>query len=183
MKPTEDLMHEHEAIKLMLDIMSKIASGIRSNDRFEVDHVEKIVDFLRIFADKCHHGKEEAVLFMALIEAGMERERGPVAVMLHEHAMSRGFVRSMADALEAHKNGDINAAGLVAQAMENYIGILQIHIPKENNVLFPLADKLLTRQKQLDITAAFEQIELEVVGHGIHEQYHELLQSLKEKYL
>ncbi len=63
MKPTEDLIHDHKAIQVMLDIMSKIAENIKENKGFDIEDVERIVDFLRTFADKCHHGKEENALF------------------------------------------------------------------------------------------------------------------------
>ena len=55
MTPTEDLIQEHKAIKVMLSIMSKIAEDIKINKGFDTKDVEKIVDFLKTFADKCHH--------------------------------------------------------------------------------------------------------------------------------
>lgn len=183
MKPTEDLMHEHKAIKVMLSIMSKIAENIRSRANPDPDEIDKIVDFLKTFADKCHHGKEETVLFPALIEAGMPKENGPVAVMLHDHDLGRGFIKSMASSAEAIRSGNKSAVTLAAESMEKYVVLMENHINKENNILFPMADKLLPQEKQNEIYSAFEQIEEEVVGHGVHERYHDFLNQLKAKYL
>jgi hemerythrin-like domain-containing protein len=183
MKPTEDLMHEHKAIKVMLSIMSKIAENIRNQANPDPDEIDKIVDFLKTFADKCHHGKEETVLFPALIEAGMPKENGPVAVMLHDHDLGRALIKSIASYSDAIRLGDKSAFPLVAGAMEEYKALMENHINKENNILFPMADKVLPEEKQNEIYSAFERIEEEVVGHGVHERYHDFLNQLKTKYL
>jgi hypothetical protein len=74
MNPIEDLVHEHKAIKVMLSIMNKIAENIRNDQSVDTNDIEGIVDFLKTFADKCHHGKEENALFPALVEAGIPKE-------------------------------------------------------------------------------------------------------------
>lgn len=75
MIPTEDLIHEHKAIKIMLSIMSKIADNIQSGKDYDTKDSGQIVDFLKTFADKCHHGKEETALFPALVLAGIPNEK------------------------------------------------------------------------------------------------------------
>jgi len=90
MTPTEDLINEHKAIKVMLSIMTKIAENIKANKGYYIKDVEQIVDFLKTFADKCHHGKEENVLFPALVLAGIPKENGPIGVMLQEHTLGIG---------------------------------------------------------------------------------------------
>ncbi len=182
MKPTEDLMHEHKAIKVMASIMDKIAANIRNNKNPDTEEIEKIIDFLRTFADKCHHGKEETALFPALVGAGMSNESGPVAVMLHEHDLGRGFIKNMALSVEAMKAGDKSTINQLAAAMEEYVLLMQNHIQKEEKILFPMADKLLPAAKQDEIYIAFERIEEDVVGHGVHERYHEFLDQMKAKY-
>lgn len=183
MKPTEDLIHEHKAIEIMLGVMAKIAENIMKGKEFDVIEIDKIVDFLKTFADKCHHGKEENVLFPALVAAGIPKENGPVGVMLHEHVLGRGFIKDINDGAESYKSGNTAASQAIANAMLKYVTLLQNHIQKENNILFPLADRTLSQVKQAEIYKQFETIEEEVVGHGVHEQYHELLNQFKTKYL
>lgn len=182
MSPIEDLIHEHKAIKVMLSIMGRIAENIRNDISVDTNDIENIVDFLRTFADKCHHGKEENVLFPAMVEAGIPKEGGPIGVMLHEHTLGRGYIKEISTATEQFKTGNTEAILLIADNLSGYINLLHNHIQKEENVLFPMAEKVLTTMKQNEIYEQFEIIEEEVVGHGIHEQFHELLDQLKSKY-
>jgi hemerythrin-like domain-containing protein len=183
MKPTEDLIHEHNAIKVMLDIMSKIAGNINKDKVSSTKEIEEIVDFLRTFADKCHHGKEENALFPALVEAGIPEENGPIGVMLHEHTIGRGYIKEIDDNVGNYKMGVTGSAQSIADTLLKYVTLLQNHIQKEERILFPMAEKVLSTSRQDEVFGKFEQIEEEVVGHGIHEQYHELLKELKGKYL
>ncbi len=183
MTPTEDLINEHKAIKIMLSIMGKIAEDIKENKVFYIKDVEQIVDFLQTFADKCHHGKEETSLFPALVLAGIPKENGPIGVMLHEHTLGRGYIKEISNGVENCKIGKKCSSELIAANLTNYVNLLQNHIHKEENVLFPMANKALSEQKQKEIFKQFEKIEEEVVGHGVHEKYHELLNQLKSKYL
>jgi len=183
MTPTEDLIHEHKAIKVMLRIMSRIAENINAKFEIDTEDIEKIVDFLKTFADKCHHGKEETALFPALVLAGMPKENGPIAVMLHEHTIGREHIKEISSNVENYKTGDLNSGKLLATSLSNYVNLLENHIHKEENVLFPMADNILNEQNQVKISEKFEKIEEEVVGHGVHEQYHELLEQFRNKYL
>jgi len=183
MKPTEELIREHKAIKMMLGIMGKIAENIQNGKEVEVKDVKDIVNFLRIFADKCHHGKEENILFPALLATGIPSENGPIGVMLYEHTQGRTYIQEMNDGAEDWENHDAASAQSIANAMLNYSTLMQTHILKEENVLFVLANQRLSVPKQEEILAKFGQIEEEVVGHGIHEKFHQLLDQLKAKYI
>ncbi len=183
MKPTEDLIHEHNAIKIMLSIMKKIAENIRNEKGVDTKDVEEIVDFLKTFADKCHHGKEENALFHALVKAGIPNENGPVGVMLHEHVIGRGYIKDIGTSTDRYKKGNSQSVELIADSLLNYVNLLENHIQKEENVLFRMADKVLPAQIQDEIYEQFEKIEEEVIGHGVHEKFHELLKQLKSKYL
>jgi hemerythrin-like domain-containing protein len=183
MTPTEDLTNEHNAIKVMLSIMNKIAENINTNKNLDIRDIENIVDFLKTFADKCHHGKEENALFPALIKAGIPKENGPIGVMLYEHTVGRGYIKEISTGAENYKKNHPKSDELIATSLTNYVNLLKNHIQKEENVLFPMANKVLSEQTQNEIFEQFERIEEVVVGHGVHEQYHELLKQLKNKYI
>jgi len=183
MKPTEQLKEDHKAIKLMLKIMSAISDKLDNGDAVDPDHLERIIDFIRTFADKCHHGKEEDLLFPAIEEAGIPREGGPTGMMLTEHDEGREYVKGMADAVEKYKTGDNDAAKEFARAARNYINLLEQHIDKENNVLYFIADSHVSAEKQEELAEQFEKVEREKIGPGKHEQYHHLLYQLEENYL
>jgi hemerythrin-like domain-containing protein len=58
-----------------------------------------------------------------------------------------------------------------------------MHIEKENKVLFPMADVHLTLEVQQGLARDFEKLELEEIGAGKHEEFHQLLHELKGVYL
>jgi hemerythrin-like domain-containing protein len=180
MKPTEDLIHEHKAIKVMLGIMKHIADDIGRNIKPDADDVERIVDFLRIFADKCHHGKEEEVLFPAMVAAGLPQKSGPIAVMLYDHTMGRKYISDIDAAVKRYRAG--GPAQPIRDGLFNYVDLLRGHILKEEGILFPMADQILNPGTQSELYDRFRTIEEEVIGHGKHEEYHQLLETLSQKY-
>ena len=180
MRPTEDLVQEHKAIKVMLGIMKKIADDISVNKRADGDDIDRIIDFLRVFADKCHHGKEEDALFPAMIAAGLPQKTGPIAVMLEDHALGRKYIRDLEAAVNNYRAGQ--PAEIIESAILNYVDLLRGHILKEESILFPMADRILSEETQDQIAGRFALVEEEVIGHGIHERLHELLEQLQQKY-
>ena len=146
-------------------------------------HLERIVEFIRVFADKCHHGKEEELLFSAMEEAGIPKEGGPIGVMLTEHDVGRGYVRGMSEAVAKYKAGDHQASSAIVGNARNYIALLTQHIDKEDNVLYPMADMHLSVEKQEELLKEFERVEHERIGVGKHEEYHKLLDHLTQVYL
>jgi hemerythrin-like domain-containing protein len=181
MRATQQLINEHQGITLMLDVMRNITDSISAKKELNAGHLENIINFLKVFIDQCHHGKEEKLLFPAMVDKGVPKEGGPIAVMLHEHAIGRTFIKKLSTAFDEYKAGEKNALLQIANAMNSYIALLTNHIFKENNVLFPMADRVLPDQEQL--YDKFEKLEKEEIGHGRHEEFHQLLNHLKQTYL
>lgn len=178
MTPTDVLKHEHKIVLAVLAGAEQEARNIQATGEVDIEKVAKIIDFLRTFVDKCHHSKEEKRLFPKLQERGMPGEGGPIAVMLHEHTLGRNEVAAIADALDKFKGGDSGAAAALASHLLAYANLLQSHIDKENNVLFAMADRILTTADQEELCAAFEAIEADEIGEGVHEQYHQFAHEL-----
>jgi hemerythrin-like domain-containing protein len=145
--------------------------------------LERMVEFIRGFADRCHHGKEEDLLFCAMEEAGIPRQGGPIGVMLHEHTVGRNYVQGMAEGIAAYKAGDSQAAARIAESARGYVALLTQHIHKEDNILYPMADRVLSSAKQAELLQGFARVESERVGPGKHEEYHGLLDRLEEAYV
>jgi hemerythrin-like domain-containing protein len=82
MRPTEELRAEHDGILVMLKILERVSGQLTSPSTVELKHLDQILEFLKVFVDRCHHGKEEDILFPALEEAGIPRRGGPIGVML-----------------------------------------------------------------------------------------------------
>ena len=181
MGATEDLMTEHRAIERMLAVLDAAAGRIEAGEKVRAGLFREAVDFVRNFADRCHHGKEEENLFPRLEQRGVPSSGGPIGVMLFEHEEGRGLIGAIDAALDAYERGDAAAARTIAQSARAYVELLRGHIWKEENVLFPMADQVLNAEDQGDLAERFERIETEVMGPGVHERYHELLDALERE--
>ena len=82
MKASEQLRAEHEGIRLMMAVLGRICDNMAAGGPADTVQLAKIMDFFKVFVDKCHHGKEEAMLFPALERVGIAKEGGPIGVML-----------------------------------------------------------------------------------------------------
>jgi hemerythrin-like domain-containing protein len=183
MRPTELLKEEHAAIKEMLRVLEAACAKLESGEAVNPEHLEQMVEFIRGFADRCHHMKEEDLLFPAMEAAGIPKEGGPIGVMLMEHTMGRDYVRGMSEAIARYKAGEPSAGAAFAQNARDYIGLLAQHIDKEDNVLYVIADAHLAEESQEKLMEGFEKVETEEMGAGTHEKFHALLHHLKDVYL
>ncbi len=181
MSVTEDLKTEHRAIERMLAVLEAAAQRLDDSERVRPGLFREAVDFVRNFADRCHHGKEEDNLFPRMEAAGVPRAGGPLGVMLLEHDQGREYVAAIAGAIDSYEGGDRSAAGVIAENACGYAGLLRRHIGKEDDVLFPMADRVLSPDDQRELEQRFEEIETNVMGPGVHERYHRLLDDLERE--
>lgn len=171
---TEVLKQEHRVIENVLDALERLAKAAETSALAEW---EKAIDFARNFADKCHHLKEENLLFPALEARGIPREGGPIGMMLAEHEEGRGYVRAMAAVLGSGKDSLDNRQILRETAIA-YIRLLRQHILKEDEVLFQMADEVLSAEEQKTLLREFEEHELKEIGAGFHKKYLKIAREL-----
>ncbi len=176
-KATQDLRKEHDSIIHVLKIMDQVMSANNKEDIAKFKFGNELVYFLKIFADKCHHGKEENFLFEDLIRHGVQNEGGPIGVLLREHNQSREYIAMMNKSLESKEWTEFRAAAV------KYRDLLKDHIEKENNVLFVMADQILDEAKQDELFEKFEQHEESVIGHGVHEELHAMIHKWSEEFV
>ncbi len=181
MSATEELKTEHRAIERMLAVLEAAAQRLDDSEPVRPGLFREAVDFVRNFADRCHHGKEEDNLFPRMEAAGVPRAGGPLGVMLLEHDQGREYVAAIAGAIDAFEGGDRSAAGVIAENARGYAGLLRQHIAKEDDVLYPMADRVLSPDDQRELEQRFQEIETSVMGPGVHERYHRLLDDLERE--
>jgi hemerythrin-like domain-containing protein len=179
-QPVQDLTDEHGGIIVMLDIMKKVAIRLKDREEVKKEHLEKIVEFLSNFADKCHHGKEEGILFPEVVKNVSNLYL--VNELLGEHKTGRDYIRGIAESLKFYETGSPDAYH-IATNMEGYIYLLTEHIKKEGKSLFPIIEKQIPESVQQKIEEEFEVLERDVIGEGKHEEYHGWLKDLKKIYL
>lgn len=178
-KAIDDLKHEHEAILFTLKVLGRMEVIATEKKLLDTEDAIALIDFLKEFADKCHHGKEEGILFPELEKIGIAKEGSPIGVMLHEHELGRALIRDMDQALRK-RPADLTA---FVQAADSYARLLSQHIEKENTILFPLGERTLSQDKLEAIYERFEEHEEKVIGAGRHEELHAMLDGFEKKYL
>lgn len=177
MKPTQILAHEHEVILLVVEAAEREAAAIRNRGRVDAGRIAQIADFFAGFADTCHHAKEERLLFPLLEAHGKEPKECSPAELARQHETGRNHVRAIRAALVRVTNAS-SPAREVADHLAAYADLLREHIRKENEVLFPYAERILSRAEQDELAREFERIEREETGVGVHERYHRLAHNL-----
>jgi len=173
----DDLMHEHGAIHEALLVLKGIAKRLDEGGAVEEGDISDILGFLKLFADGCHHGKEEEILFPALVNVGLSEDEGLLSVLLSEHQRGRELLRVM----ETVSFPRLDPARFSA-AVNGYIELLNNHIRKENTIFFPMMQTLLTAHQFDAMAKAFDDFELSVIGEGKHEELRALLTTLRARY-
>jgi hemerythrin-like domain-containing protein len=176
---TQNLENDHIQILRLIEVMERIAKSIDPN----VEHLKLIVKVIREFADGLHHAKEEQLLFPLMVRKGFSNESGPVAVMLHDHAEGRNYVKAMAENIVLFEKGEALALKAIYSNMLDYADLLKNHIGKENNVLFRMADKAFTSAEQESLLLDFSKLENSLENGRRKADFEDLINSLAGIYL
>ena len=179
----EQLKEEHQAILLMLKVMEAVCKKLETGEDVSKDDLNAMVKFIKEFADKSHHLKEEDLLFPAMEEAGIPREGGPIGVMLSEHTTGREYVKGLSLGITDYAKGNSNAVNQIIENARNYSSLLSNHIHKEDNVLYPMAEMHISKEKQEELLKEFETVDREKIGLDKQKELIDILNTLKESYL
>lgn len=181
MKPTDDLKEEHKAVKLMLRILDGVCTNIESGKSVKQEHLEELVEFMKIFVDRCHHTKEETYLFPEMEEIGLSGAEKLITSLKKEHEQGRQYVIRIEDAVSGKEvNKELFT---ILENLKAYRKLLTQHIGKEDENLFPMADAYLSQDAQKNLLKSFEAVETEIIGPGKHEEFHRWLHSMEEVYI
>lgn len=181
MEATDILSSEHRVIERVVSALEAAAAALESGRDVRASFFTDAADFISGFADGCHHKKEEGVLFLAMQAHGMPVQGGPIGVMLAEHEQGRIYTRAMRAAAEKLEQGDLNARASVIQNARAYASLLRAHIIKEDQILFPMAGRVIPASQHAQVTLDFERVEHEETGAGIHEKYLALAERLEQE--
>ncbi len=181
MTPVQTLAHEHNLIILALEGVERRLTPLRRGEAPAVAVWEQALDLFREFADRCHHGKEERQLFPALVPHADPQELAFLELLRDEHVQGRSLVAAAGRALADLAQGQADAAQSLTTSLTDYVALLRAHIDKENRRLFPMTDRLLSAAEQTALEEAFDRVEREEMGAGVHDRYHQLAHELAEK--
>lgn len=176
MRPRGPLMIEHRLIEKMMRILADKIPKIREAQKVEPAFIDPVIDFMRTYTDKIHHGKEEAIYFrecakkeMTAAEARMLKE------LLHEHEISRRAVETIAQARKRYPKEE-NALEVIVEKLEFLVEIYRGHIDKEDHRFFPDSEKYFSEAEQAAMLKEF----LEFDKKMVQEKYKAVVEDLQK---
>ena len=179
MKPRGPLMVEHRLIEKMLDITSKELALISKNGEVNPVFIDTFVDFIRTYADRTHHGKEEDILFTALGHKDMHiDDQKMMQDLINDHVISRKVVGELVAAHKKYVVGDVTSMGVIIDKLSFLLNLYPKHISKEDNIFFPNTEKYFSDEELDRMLDDFREFDRRM----IHEKYRRLYESLKDDY-
>ena len=182
MDPIETLMTEHRGIERIADSLEGYLSGLDSGDPPPLEDLHGLADLLAEIADRAHHAKEESVLFEAMHREGFPVQEGPIACMLHEHDEGRRLVHELAEIARNHTSWTPEIRTRALEAGTRYVALIRQHIQKEDQVLFPMAQRVLPDDLRAEVARRFEEIDRERDRDHKRATYERLAESLAHRY-
>lgn len=182
MEPIRILREEHDNILRGLEILEACSQKLNNNEDVSPETLENLIEFFRCYADKTHHGKEEDLLFPAMIEHGFSREVGPIHCMLADHENNRALTREMIEAARQYRQGEAGAGVRFAAAAEEYVSVLREHIQKENLVLFVMAENAIPAKDVPQLLTKFQEVDYQKIGEAEIKRLLSLRDSLSQQF-
>ncbi len=180
-EPNDVLREEHEAMELLLSALEGMAGALQRPGPYPRKDLEAATTVITEFGDKCHHAKEEKVLFPALAKASPQTGAEIARRLTSDHRAFRQIVGTM-KAQIPKAEADAAARALLAKNLDTYVRLLRAHIAAENTELMPEVDRAIPPAEREAIAEAFERIEREEVGAGVHEKYRGMIHKLADTY-
>lgn len=172
---TQVMVAEHQLILRMIALIENntilLERGRYRNWQFYLD----AVDFVRNYADRFHHAKEEDVLFAALVKNGMPAQQSPVEAMLIEHEQGRAHVQAIEEAAQKALDGELGQGPVIAEHARGYARLLRGHIEKEDTVLYPLAERVLPEEVRSLMLEGYAKAAEKAAG--LEERYRQMVES------
>jgi hemerythrin-like domain-containing protein len=170
------LMIEHRLIERMLKLVNKVLIKIEKQETVDPVFVDTVVDFIRIYADRTHHGKEEDILFRELKKKDMSNDnRRIMNELIEEHIFGRKITRELIEANARYRSGENSALSIITAKLSTLVDFYPKHIEKEDKVFFPASRVYLSEEEEQAMIREFWEFDRKM----IHEKYETLVQELK----
>jgi hemerythrin-like domain-containing protein len=173
-------MVEHRLIERMLAVIKDALAKIETTHKVDPVFVDTAVDFIRFYADRTHHGKEEDILFRESDKRPLSaNDRRIMNELVEEHVVGRQATKALVDANNRYRKGDEKALIDIADYLRKLVEFYPKHIEKEDKVFFPAARAYVTESEDQDMLAEFWEFDRKM----IHEKYESMVDGLKKSRL
>ena len=170
-------MIEHRLIERMLAVIEGVLEEIKSTNKVDTVFVDTTVDFIKVYADKTHHGKEEDILFRELKNKPLSPEdRTIMDELIKEHIFGRLTTKALVQANDRYRNGDEAALKDISMKLQTLIDFYPRHIEKEDKVFFPSARNYFSEEEDQAMLAEFWEFDRKM----IHEKYTALVEGFEK---
>lgn len=168
MMPIGPLMIEHRLIERMIEAMGEELLLIEKEKKVDPEFIEMAVDFIRTYADRCHHGKEEDILFRDLgIKKLADEQRRMMEELVEEHRFGRKVTARLVEANTRYVRGSQEALSAITDCIRSLIEFYPKHIEKEDKHFFIPCMEYFSKAEQ----EAMLKEEWEFDKSLIHEKY------------
>lgn len=168
------LMEEHGIILYAINVLGEATARLKSGKDVPKKFHYDFLEIMGNFADRCHHGKEETVLF-PLMETRDPNQNEVISLFLADHEKARAFLVGLKNAIA------VNDKAEMIRNSEGYADLLKVHIQREN-VLFPKWMNMLGDDDRSEVFEKFEEIEETIIGKGKHGEYASRIKRLSTSY-
>jgi hemerythrin-like domain-containing protein len=166
--PTDKLEVEHRVIAKIILVVSMMADQLDAGQSVNVEILQRIVEFMRIYVDQFHHGKEEQLLFPLLVRRGVPTRGCPIEALTHEHVIGKELVAGLSEAILGYQKYGPVAEDTLVKSLRGLADLYTNHIWKENYLLFPMTNKILGSDDLNALSREFEKMEREFTP-ALHE--------------
>jgi len=171
------LMIEHRLIERMISVIKDALLQIEVTHRTDPVFIDIAVDFIRIYADRTHHGKEEDILFRELSKRSVSAEdKNVMEELIEEHIFGRQTTKALVEANTRYRNGDESALADISSKLQTLVEFYPKHIEKEDKIFFPASRVYFTDQEDQALLAEFWEFDRKM----IHEKYKSVVEGLEK---
>ena len=178
MMPIGPLMIEHRLIERMIDVMKEELLLIEKEKKADPEFIEMAVDFIRTYADRCHHGKEEDILFRDLgVKKLTDDHRRTMEELVEEHTWGRKMTARLVEANTRYVQGNKEALSAIMDCIKTLIEFYPKHIEKEDKHFFYPCMDYFTKAEQDQMLSEFYEFDRNM----IHEKYRKVVDQLTSR--
>ena len=179
MLPIGPLMIEHRLIEKMIKVMKSQLDRFQAGDPVSSPLIENITDFIRAYADRCHHGKEEDILFRELNKKAISSEhRRSIEQLLEEHTKGRKLTKTLVEANQKYKQGDQKVLPAIADCLHSLVTFYPKHIEKEDKHFFlPIMVYFTKEEKDSMLAEGYE-----FDSNLLHEEYKNIVKEAESSF-
>ncbi|MDE3100458.1 MAG: hemerythrin domain-containing protein [Verrucomicrobiota bacterium] len=150
---------EHRHIETVIKSLQDAVAALGNWQRLNVEKLRNVVEFLRVYADRRHHQREEALFFPVLIKRGVPPQGCPIGGLNHEHEKGRALVSAFEEQITSYEQHRTGANEALRQTLQDIIRLYRHHLWMEDAMVFPMAERLISEDDNRELMIKFSDLD------------------------